>query len=150
MRHPETKLAVLICGSLDIGRKITAAETLQNITQICAVFNEADIPVCVFQIPTLGLINSLDLTKSERITELDALNASIRQFVNEPNSINIQGPDLSSFEYKGAFLYNPVDGVDSGFFNRRGYLKLGKDVGELMLNPIVKIEFKLFKKMLDW
>jgi hypothetical protein len=49
-----------------------------------------------------------------------------------------------NYEYRGEFLYTE----DGQLFNQKGYTKFASDFTDVLLNDLVKIEFRQFKEKL--
>jgi hypothetical protein len=83
--------------------------------------------------------------KNIELNDLIINHVELCKKVSDNQRMLFMGPLIHSlnYEYKGAFLY-----TDDGHFCKRGYAKMAKDFGELLINIMVKIEFEKFKQKL--
>ncbi|KAI8618528.1 SGNH hydrolase-type esterase domain-containing protein [Chytriomyces sp. MP71] len=149
-RTESAEVVVVMVGFNDaraqqLGRKspISAAETIDNIRAIVRVLRNLGKDVWVCTICNNGDKKQLSRTQA---AENIVRNDGIVGFLKDKQDGVFAGPrlDVESYEFRAVEFFLE-DGV---YFTAKGYAKLSKDFGDLILTSLVKREFNSMKELL--
>ncbi|KAJ3237166.1 hypothetical protein HDU81_009922 [Chytriomyces hyalinus] len=128
----------------NLGRKpISAAETVQNVKSICKVLRNLGKDVWVCTPCTNGDKATLSTAQCEE--NLERVQGIAAYLTTNEDGVKM-GPrlDAGSYEFKSPDFYSQ-DGV---YFTKKAYVKLTKDLNDMMLTSLIKREFESMKALL--
>nr|KAJ3407264.1 hypothetical protein HK105_003398 [Polyrhizophydium stewartii] len=145
-KYAAASIVILLVGFNDsrvAGRDDAPEQTVANIHAICKVLANMGKLVFVCPVPNAG-----DASVSDELLEKNMRrNEMIAGFLQQSDrDLVVAGPnvDVLNFEYRVDRYY----AADQQHFCAAGYAKLAKDFVDVLVNPMVRLEFKKFSKKL--
>jgi lysophospholipase L1-like esterase len=137
--NQHVQIVIILLGFSDGRQQIEPQVTFENLQKITDTLVRMGISYYVCPVA-----NHADHLAAMQDWDLYHNNTVLNDLIIE--SSLTKGPLINNlnFEYKGEFLY----AKDKQHFNRKGYIKLSKDLLDSLENHMIRVEFKKFKQKL--
>ncbi|KAI9351497.1 SGNH hydrolase-type esterase domain-containing protein [Obelidium mucronatum] len=146
-RTEKAEIVIIMVGFNDArtNESISPEETIQNITSICRVLRNLGKDVYLCTICTYGDAKHLSASHIEGNLRR---NEGILSFLKDNKEGVIPGPrlDAESYEFKSNEFFHS-DGIH---MSHKAYVKLSKDVSDMLITNLIKREFDVMKSLLGY